>query len=280
MPDKGQEHAPKAANPAKGRRHTAKPSTAKARLLAGVAADPAVLVLRTCNADKGSFPMSDPAWGSKPMLDFTQPMTKCERCKKLIVLAAERRNEDSHPFRLAKVPKGVCANCVMTQFLYNTYPINMQIDEAGPELLLKPGICEAFLSSGLLGHSDLNIDEIEWERVVANWDLPVKIQKSGMNPYRMGESPGAEARKAGLPRPSLNWVPPDQDHSFSESGKEQYCPKCGQPTLAPVPPGTKMLSTDLQRHASIFGGFATECQVCGFQSGSIWIRDLPSKAVQ
>jgi len=60
-------------------------------------------------------------------------MCLCDRCKRPIQLAAKRRREDSRPFRLAKVPKGVCADCVMTQFLYNTYPINMQIDRAGPE---------------------------------------------------------------------------------------------------------------------------------------------------
>lgn len=36
MPDKGQDHATKATSPARARRHTAKPSTTKARLLAGV----------------------------------------------------------------------------------------------------------------------------------------------------------------------------------------------------------------------------------------------------
>ncbi len=218
----------------------------------------------------------------KPMIDFTRPMTKCERCGQLIALAAERRNEDSHPFRLAKIPQGVCANCVMTQFLYNTYPINMQIDEAGPELLLRPGIREACLSSGLLVHSDLNIDEVDWGQVVANWDLPVKIQKNGMNPYRMGESPAAAARKAGLPRPSLNWVPADEDghDSFAEIGKQQYCPKCGQPTSTPLQPGAELLSTELRRRASIFVGSATDCRNCGYQSSDIWIRDLPSKAVQ
>ncbi len=227
--------------------------------------------------------MPDSKAAMKPIIDFTRPMTKCERCGKLIALAAERRNEDSYPFRLAKVPKGVCANCVMTQFLYNTYPINMQIDEAGPELLLKPGIREAFLSSGLLAHSDLNIDEVDWERVVANWDLPVKIQRSGMNPYRMGESPTARARKAGLPSPSMNSVPPNENRgdSFAQMGKEQYCPKCGQPTAVPRKPGVELLSAELQARVPIFGGYyATDCDICGFRSGSIWIRDLPSKAVQ
>jgi hypothetical protein len=75
----------------------------------------------------------------------------------------------------------------MTQFLYNTYPVNMQIDQAGPDLLLKPGITEAFIACGLLDGCDLNIEEVNWRCVVMNWNLPVRIQKSGKNPYRMGD---------------------------------------------------------------------------------------------
>jgi hypothetical protein len=119
----------------------------------------------------------------------------CERCGVKCKVAAQR-NPDSKPFRRAAVPAGFCASCVMTQFLYNTYPINMQIDQAGPGLLLKPMIREAFLSCGILDGCDLNIDEVVWARVVDNWHLPVKINKKDpRNPYRMGEVRAAnEAR--------------------------------------------------------------------------------------
>ena len=124
----------------------------------------------------------------------------CDRCKRPLRVAVRRR-EDSAPFRLAKVPKGECPDCVMTGFLYNTYPINMQIDEAGPELLLKPMIRDAFLMSGILDGCDMSVDEIDWQRVVDNWNLPVAVAKNdGRNPYRMGDTKRqAEARKeAGL----------------------------------------------------------------------------------
>jgi hypothetical protein len=113
-------------------------------------------------------------------------LAHCERCGRQLRVADSRR-EDSKPFRLAKVPKGVCPECVMTQFLYNTYPVNMQIDIAGPELLLKLHIREAFLMCGVLNDCDLHIDEIDWRRVVENWSLPVKVAKSALNMYRMGD---------------------------------------------------------------------------------------------
>lgn len=195
-----------------------------------------------------------------------KPKTKtatCERCGKQLQVAPSRR-KDSKPFRLAKVPKGVCADCVMTQFLYNTYPINMQIDEAGPELLLKPGIREAFLACGLLEHCDLTIDEIDWQRVVNNWRLPVQISKDGRNPYRMGESPRAEARMAGLPPPAY-WPAPAPTDTLAKIGKEQYCPKCKQPAGP--------------SHHGMFEDYMTDCQHCGFKSrGAVWIREAPKKA--
>jgi hypothetical protein len=121
----------------------------------------------------------------------------CNRCRRPLRIAESRR-KNSKPFRLAKTPDGVCPDCVMTQFLYNTYPINMQIDEAGPELLLKPGVCEAFEASGLLNGCDLTIGEINWQRVVDNWNLPVAINKKDpRNPYRMGDSPRAGKGKNG-----------------------------------------------------------------------------------
>ena len=122
------------------------------------------------------------------LIDLAGRVTNCDRCG-APCRVADRRNPESHPFKLSEKPKGVCANCVMTQFLYNTYPINLQIDEAGPELLLKPGIREAFLSCGLLDGCDLNIDEVNWAQVVANWALPVQHRKSPTNPYKMGDSP-------------------------------------------------------------------------------------------
>ena len=142
-----------------------------------------------------------PAWADAPGAACI-----CDRCKRPLRVA-DRRREDSAPFRLAKEPKGECPDCVMTAFLYNTYPLNLQLDQTGPQLLLNPMIRDAFLMSGILDKCDLTIDEINWQRVVDNWNLPVEIaKKDPRNPYRMGdENRRKEAmREAGLDDDNLS----------------------------------------------------------------------------
>lgn len=126
------------------------------------------------------------------MVETTQPsaLAKCDRCA-VQLRVAESRREDSRPFRKAAVPEGLCPDCVMTEFLYNTYPVNMIINERGPEMLLNAeSMRMALLSSGVMdpAHCEMDVNEINWRRVVDNWNLPVKLSKSGRNPYRMGDA--------------------------------------------------------------------------------------------
>jgi hypothetical protein len=111
----------------------------------------------------------------------------CLRCGVDVQVSAKKRAEKSWPFKLATIPKGFCADCVFTQFLCNTYPINMGLDRSGPELLLHPQMREAVLMSGLLEKCDMNVDEVNWQKVVANWNLPIECKTSPTNPYRMGD---------------------------------------------------------------------------------------------
>lgn len=117
----------------------------------------------------------------------------CDRCGRPLQLTPS--TNPMPQLRRASAPKGVCPDCAITQFLYNTYPPNMQIDEAGPELLLKPGIPQVFAQFLKAVGCDLTVEEINWQRVVDNWYLPVEIAKDPRNPYRMGESPRAKRPK-------------------------------------------------------------------------------------
>jgi hypothetical protein len=114
--------------------------------------------------------------------------TQCGRCRVPVRVNAERRNPDAQMLRLSKVPKGMCVNCAVTEWLMNTYPINMQIEEMGYEALLNPGIQEMF--GGLMesAKADARPDEINWELVVANWHLPLNVKRSATNPYLPGDA--------------------------------------------------------------------------------------------
>ncbi len=128
-----------------------------------------------------------------------KPDAHCDRCGRPLRLA-ERRKEESKPFRRAKVPQGVCPDCVVTEFIYNTYPVNMIIDERGPDILLHPLAGKAFKMTILQG-CEMDASEINWQRVVDNWKLPVRQLRGAKNPYTMGEA--ARRREAGVPRSGL-----------------------------------------------------------------------------
>jgi hypothetical protein len=56
----------------------------------------------------------------------------------------------------------------------------------GPEILLIPALQEQFKAL-FQEESDANLDDINWETVVKNWDLPLKVTTSAKNPHRPGD---------------------------------------------------------------------------------------------
>ena len=107
----------------------------------------------------------------------------CERCGRRCRVAG-KRNPKAEMLRASAVPKGYCANCAATEWLMNTYPINLQFDESGPEMLRHPQIQEQFADIMRTAKADASPDEIDWDWVIANWELPVQIAKGNpRNPY-------------------------------------------------------------------------------------------------
>jgi len=72
----------------------------------------------------------------------------------------------------------------------------MLLAESGPKNLLYPHIQEQFTGLMRVGLADAQPDEIDWNKIVENWDLPFphKIKPSGMNPCSQKE---LDAIKAG-----------------------------------------------------------------------------------
>ena len=98
--------------------------------------------------------------------------TVCKRCGKPCL--SDTGNPEAR--LLKRSMEGYCADCAITQFLQNTEPINALIGTKGREMLLNPMVQEqigVILKAGL---SDCHIAEIDWQRVVNNWDMPFKRQ--------------------------------------------------------------------------------------------------------
>ena len=114
--------------------------------------------------------------------------TNCERCGVQLQVDAVPGSE-AKMLRRSKMPKGFCINCAVHDFLRNTYPPNIQLAESGPQILLIPHIQTLFAGIMKAGFADANPDEINWQRIVDNWELPFpnKIKLSSMNPVNQKE---------------------------------------------------------------------------------------------
>ena len=114
---------------------------------------------------------------------FDNNITHCERCKALCKVA-ESQNPKAKMLRWSKESKGLCINCAVHDWLRNTYPVNLILAQSGPKSLAYPHIQEQFTGIMRAGLADATPDEIDWEAIIANWDLPFKnkVKGTAMNP--------------------------------------------------------------------------------------------------
>ena len=113
---------------------------------------------------------------------------QCDRCGARLQVGPAPGSE-AKLLRRSKVPKGFCINCAVHNFLRNTYPPNIQLAESGPDILLIPHIQTVFAGIMKAGFADANPDEIDWQRIVDNWELPFSkdVKTSAMNPCSQKE---------------------------------------------------------------------------------------------
>ena len=120
---------------------------------------------------------------------MSKEIINCERCKAPCRIAGPR-NPDAKMLRLlSKGTKGLCVNCAVHDWLRNTYPSNMLLVQSGPEILVHRHIQEEFAAIMKVGLADANPDEINWNLIIKNWDLPFphKMKPSAMNPCSQKE---------------------------------------------------------------------------------------------
>lgn len=101
---------------------------------------------------------------------------QCDRCHVRLQIGP-KGNADARPLRRSQVPEGVCINCATTLFLKTTEPAGMLLEQGGPEMLRMEHIREQFGRILQAGNADAKLDEIDWDVVISNWDLPIKKPK-------------------------------------------------------------------------------------------------------
>ncbi|MDD5327443.1 MAG: hypothetical protein PHY02_06470 [Phycisphaerae bacterium] len=105
-------------------------------------------------------------------------MAHCERCGTPVKVAGPQ-NSKAKMLRRSKKPKGLCVNCAVHDWLQNTYPVNMILAGSGPKALVHPHIQKQFTEIMRVGLADAKPDEINWDLIIENWDLPFKNKVKG-----------------------------------------------------------------------------------------------------
>ena len=124
----------------------------------------------------------------QPMLFNTETAVHCERCGARCKVSGTG-NSKAKMLRRSAEPKGLCVNCAVHDFLRNTYPVNMLLAKSGPQSLAYPHIQEQFTAIMRVGLADAQPDEIKWDLIIKNWDLPFpnKVKPSAVNPCNQKE---------------------------------------------------------------------------------------------
>jgi hypothetical protein len=105
----------------------------------------------------------------------------CLRCAARCVVA-ETRNDAARVVSHAD-GDGLCHNCIVTQTLKSISLMHSAILPAGTtwqSALRLPHIQEQFSRLLVAGKADLCGDQIDWDEVAANWDLPMPGKQGGL----------------------------------------------------------------------------------------------------
>jgi len=112
--------------------------------------------------------------------------------------------------RLLKRSKdaGLCVNCAVHDALRNLYPANLLLARSGPNVLALPHIQRQFFAIAQSAGTDATFEEIDWSRIILNWELPftTKLTRSPMNP--VGQADLDSGREAGQKARREGWKPP------------------------------------------------------------------------
>jgi len=93
----------------------------------------------------------------------------CRRCNR--PLQAGTPDPNARAIRQAR-SGGHCPNCAVTYFIRSIDPMRRAVENHGVESLRLPHIQQQMVA--VLKHTQLTPGEIDWETVIAQWELPWK----------------------------------------------------------------------------------------------------------
>jgi hypothetical protein len=108
----------------------------------------------------------------------------CDRCGVHLRFRPQTGNAGARVMRHARQPKGVCATCGFRQWLATDYggaleEIIRRDCKNDPIVLKSPHIREMIQRLMIVGKCDAPFEEIDFDRLVAQWDLPIAGKRKG-----------------------------------------------------------------------------------------------------
>lgn len=111
-------------------------------------------------------------------------IAECKRCEKPCKVAGPP-NPDARlmPYATAEEAKkrGLCADCAASAFIKGIPTLMYGIELNGIKMLLDTRVQQQFSQIMIVGKADARPDEVNWQRVVDNWDLPFPGKRKGKN---------------------------------------------------------------------------------------------------
>lgn len=102
----------------------------------------------------------------------TQPIP-CTRCGKLGQAGPPPNPEGRLMVYAQTADNAMCADCAATAFIKGVETLMYAIFLNGVQMLLNPVIQRGFAEVMKAGNADATPEEINWQRVVDNWGLPI-----------------------------------------------------------------------------------------------------------
>lgn len=112
-------------------------------------------------------------------------VARCSRCGDPCKVASDA-NPDAKMLRYAKEPKGLCVNCAVAEWFLVS---GMREMHPGASSLRHKSVQDQFARVMFAHAADAKPPEINWEKVIANWDLPFRVGAKKMHDPKKDPTP-------------------------------------------------------------------------------------------